>query len=353
MKKLSYSCALGKSEIYLGHLELILRQFPEYVTTPLLISNRVASLYPWLIRKRPSYLFPDDANIKNLNCLQEIYHQFLRWQLDRSSLVAICGGGSLCDLAAFAASTYMRGISFILIPTTLLAQVDAAIGGKTAIDFQGYKNLIGTLALPRATFIDPGLLLTLETSEILNGLAEVVKHALIASPTLFSFLKINWSHLLSLDLEIMEQVILASLEIKITIVSEDIREKGKRRLLNFGHTFGHALEKELNLSHGQAVVWGMILATYLSLKLKALELKEAEEIISFLRLNFNFSIPPTFNTDSFQKVLKRLEADKKRSSEMINFVLLKKIGQAVIHPIHLNQLKELLYDLCQSGKYFL
>ncbi len=153
----------------------------------------------------------------------------------------------------------MRGIPFILIPTTLLSQVDAAIGGKTAVDFGDLKNIIGTFALPQATLIDPAFLSTLNQSEILNGLAEVVKHALIASASLFTHLQENWSRLINLDPELIESIILASLQIKLGIVSQDAKEQGKRRLLNFGHTLAHALEKELNLNHGSGCSLGDVL----------------------------------------------------------------------------------------------
>lgn len=350
MKQIVYSCSLGQSEIYLGPLKETLSQKPEYLNAPLIISHQVASFHSWLIQERRSYLFPDDGR-KNFDRLKEIYCQFLRWQLDRTSHVIICGGGSLCDLAAFAASTFMRGIPFILVPTTLLSQVDAAIGGKTAVDFGDLKNVIGTFSLPQATLIDPIFLSTLNRSSILDGLAEVVKHALIGSASLLANLQENWSRLINLDPELIEAIILASLQIKIAIVSQDAKEQGKRRLLNFGHTLAHALEKELNLSHGQAVALGMVWAIKLSVYLGLMDKTEAKEILHFLENSFPFISTPPFSLASLERIFSRLEADKKREGEIIHLVLLKKIGEAIIYPLPLSKIKEALHDLCQSGKY--
>ncbi len=345
MRRISYSCSLGQSEIYVGPIKEIFLNQSSYASAPLIISSQVASFYPSLIQSRKHYLVRDDER-KDFDQLKEIYRQFLRWQLDRTSLVAICGGGSVLDLIAFAASTFMRGIPFVLIPTTLLSQADAAVGGKTAVDFDNFKNVIGTFTLPQATFIDPTFLLTLNQSEILDGLAEVVKHALIASPSLFDYLQKNWSRLANLDLDLIEPLILDSLKIKIAFVSEDATEKGKRRFLNFGHTLAHALEKEMGLSHGQAVVLGMSLAIKISSKLGILDKNEAIIILSFLEKSFPCLSSFNHSISSIERILGRMVADKKKEGEIINFIFLKKIGEAVIYPLSLVEIKELVHDLC-------
>lgn len=346
MKKLSFSCALGSSDVYVGNLKTSLAKVKGAGSVAMIASSRVAALYPWLLESRLSHLIPDNGEVKSLDQAKELYSRFLSWKLDRTSIVAAAGGGAICDLVGFVASTYMRGLPFLLIPTTLLAQADAAVGGKTAVDWGEIKNIIGTFALPQATLIDPKFLLTLAQEEILNGLAEVVKHALIASPELFSFLRTNWSRLVERDLKLMTQVIVASVEVKLSFVAIDPREANQRRLLNFGHTLAHAVEKEAGWSHGQAVVWGMALATKVSTRLGFLREGEASEILGFLEASFPFLSPTKVSPACVNKIFERLEADKKREAEMINFVVLRRLGQAAVHRLRLRELKEAIHDLC-------
>jgi len=346
MKKLLYSCGLGSSAIYVGDLASCWGKIPEAEEAPIITSQQVASLYPCLLGKKKALAIPDSPEVKSLDRVKELYQFFLDLKLDRSSLVIGAGGGSICDLVGFAASTFLRGISFILVPTTLLAQVDAAVGGKTALDLGLIKNVIGTFALPQATFVDPKFILTLPEAEILNGLAEVTKHALIASSDLFFFLQENWPRLLSRDLEIMEKVIVASLQIKTSIVSQDAREAGSRRLLNLGHSFAHAAEKEVGLGHGQAVAWGLVLATKISALLGYLDQLEANLILSFLFRAFPFLLRFELAPSQLETILGRLEADKKRQATEINFVLLRRLGQAETRRLPLSELKRLVHDLC-------
>ncbi len=346
MKKLSFSCALGSSDVYVGNVKNSLAEVMGAGEVAMIASSRVAALYPWLLESRFSHLIPDDAEVKSLDRAKELYSRFLSWKLDRASVVAAAGGGAICDLVGFVASTYMRGLPFLLIPTTLLAQADAAVGGKTAVDWGEIKNVIGTFALPRATLIDPEFLRTLPQPEILNGLAEVVKHALIASPELFSFLQKNWFGLVQPDLELMTQVIVASVEVKLSFVAADARDTNQRHLLNFGHTLSHAVEKEAGWSHGQAVVWGMALATKVSARLGFLKESEAGEILGFLEASFPFLRVASVSQFDVNKIFERLEADKKREQEMINFVVLHRLGEAGVHRLRLRELKEAIHDLC-------
>lgn len=181
MKKLSFSCSLRACDVYIGDLGRFLSAATGGNTVAMIVSSRVAGFYPWLLTPRLSHLIADGADIKSLEQARGLYSRFLGWKLDRFSVVAAVGGGGICDLVGFVASTSMRGIPFLLMPTALLAQADAAVGGKTALDWGEIKNVIGTFALPPATLIDPRFLLTLPQVEVFSGLAEVVKHALIAS----------------------------------------------------------------------------------------------------------------------------------------------------------------------------
>ncbi|MGQ9472197.1 MAG: 3-dehydroquinate synthase [Candidatus Aminicenantales bacterium] len=346
MKKLSFSCSLGACDVYIGDLRRSLPAATGGNSVAMIVSSRVAGLYPWLLKSRLSHLIADGADIKSLDQAKELYSLFLGWKLDRFSVVAAAGGGGICDLVGFVASTYMRGIPFLLMPTTLLAQADAAVGGKTALDWGEIKNVIGTFALPRATLIDPRFLLTLPQPEVFSGLAEVVKHALIASPDLFSFLRTNWARLIQGDLELLTSAIIASVEVKISFVKVDAREANERRLLNFGHTLAHAVEKEIGWSHGQAVAWGMNLATEVSTRLGFLRKEDASEILNFLQQSFPFLRENRVGPSCLPKIFDRLEADKKKEAKKINFVVLRRIGQAWVHQMSLQELKEVVHDLC-------
>lgn len=349
MKRFRYESVLGSSEIFLGDLEWTKGLVEGLEGAPVITSIKIASLYPQLLSQKRYFLLPAAGEIKSLHHAEELYLQFLSWNLDRSSLVVGLGGGEVTDLVGFAASTFKRGLDFILIPTTLLAQVDAAIGGKTAVDLGGIKNVVGTFALPRAVLIDPKFLLDLPEEEILNGLAEVVKHGLIASVELFSFLEENWSALQKRDLVALERIIEESIRLKMEVVLADPRERGLRRILNFGHTFGHALEKSCRVSHGLAVVWGITIEVKLSILAGLLERREGQFILDFIYRVFPSVSSFPFSLEEWQKLWPLLAADKKWEGELINFVFLRRVGEPEIRQVSLAELKEWSHDLCKSG----
>ena len=215
------------------------------------------------VKKIFIYPVPDGERYKNLKILGSIYSEMLKNQLERNSVLFAFGGGVIGDMAGFAASTFMRGIDFYQVPTTLLSMVDSSIGGKLAINHALGKNMIGQFYQPQRVFIDTSFLETLPHSELLNGMAEVIKHGLIKDQKYFSFLSTNLSAILNLDHHLLTQVIEGSCQIKSAVVSEDEREKGLRGILNYGHTFGHALEtstKYKYFKHGEAIVQGMRIA---------------------------------------------------------------------------------------------
>ena len=351
MKKLTLSCSLGTSAIFFGELEDCWSRIESAAEAPLVTDNRVASFYPQLFRGRAHCVLPAGEKMKSLATAKKFYRQFLDWKLDRSSMVIGLGGGALCDLVGFAASTYLRGINFLLVPTSLLAQVDAAVGGKTGINFAGLKNVIGTFALPRATLIDVRFLLTLPREEILGGLAEVIKHGLIASSELFSLVEKNWESILQKELELLEKIVFSSVQVKMTVVSEDVQEADTRRILNFGHTFAHALEKTRRISHGLAVAWGMAFATRLSAHLGLLDQGEAQCILTFLHRVYPFLERMEFSSSFLEKLFEKIQSDKKKTGDDISLVLLRRIGEAQVRRIPLKELRGVLRDLCQSGKH--
>lgn len=284
---------------------------------------------------------PGEQN-KTLEAVEKIYEKFLEWELDRSSFVTAIGGGIVCDLAGFAASTFMRGIDFGFVPTTLLAQVDASIGGKNGVNFRGYKNLVGVFNQPQFVLCDTGLLYSLPERELACGMAEVVKHALIRSASLFEFLEQEWASLLSLQKDTVEKVINDSIIIKSWIVQSDVLEKGERKKLNFGHTLGHAIEKEGQLSHGEAISIGMVIASKISAARGMLAHQEVDHITSLLK---NLKLPTEVSSIR-ELILDSVKKDKKRQGKDIHFVLLSEIGKAEVTPMTYTELEGHIHDLC-------
>jgi 3-dehydroquinate synthase len=240
------------------------------------------------------------------------------------------------DVTGFAASTYMRGLRFGFVPTTLLAQVDATVGGKNGVNFKGFKNMVGVFNQPQFVIADIDVLKTLPRQEIACGLAEIVKHACIMDGAYFDEIENQCDAIARLDDAVMRKLVYDSVVIKAHVVNQDEREAGVRRKLNYGHTIGHALEKTLGISHGEAVGVGMVLAAELSMQKGYLSRQEVERIRSLLTL---LHLPVEVDFDR-QAVADALEKDKKRESDNIKFVLLKGIGRAVIEDMAISELRQ-------------
>lgn len=276
-------------------------------------------------------VIPAGEQYKNLETCQHIWSELMRLDADRKSLLVNLGGGVIGDMGGFCASTFKRGFRFIQIPTTLLSQVDASVGGKLGIDFENVKNSIGVFNNPEGVFIDPTFLNTLSKEEVRSGFAEMIKHSLIADAkqwaifqNITSFEKVNWEELLP-----------PSLKIKQKIVEEDPFEKGIRKALNFGHTIGHAvetlfLESPTPLRHGEAIAIGMICEAYLSHQQVGLPKEDLEEIVSFI-----LKIYPKVKIDEshFPTLINWMRKDKKNENQEINFTYLIKIGACVVNQI--------------------
>lgn len=266
---------------------------------------------------------PGEEN-KNIDYCIGVWHMLLDFGADRNSLLINLGGGVVTDMGGFAASTYKRGIDFVQIPTTLLSQVDASVGGKTGIDLGSVKNIVGTFTQPKAVFINTGFLETLDKKQLISGFAEVVKHGLIADKAYYKVLKI--ADPTNLDPAIIYQ----SVEIKNQVVTTDPYEKGLRKTLNFGHTIGHAIEtyslKSDNnpLLHGEAIAMGMICEGYLSYKYNTLTEAELQDLITFIRSVFpDYS----FSQAIYPEVIDYMKNDKKNADGQIGFALLAEIGK--------------------------
>lgn len=281
---------------------------------------------------------------KDLRTVERLHREFLGLELDRSSFVTGIGGGVVCDLTGFAASTYMRGIGFGFVPSTLLAQADASLGGKNGVNVGGMKNIAGLFRQPEHVLIDLSLLQTLPRTERLCGLAEIVKHALIASADLFAFLEKEAAPLLSLDRRVVTRALEESVRIKSGFVEVDTLEAGERRKLNFGHTLGHALEKAVGLRHGEAISIGMVAAARISMACGMLSAKSLERITGLLERT---GLPVGFPIAS-GKLFEAMRRDKKKQKDALHFVLLSAIGKAEIVRMTMDELEGHVDDLCQS-----
>jgi 3-dehydroquinate synthase len=279
--------------------------------------------------------------IKNLDTARYIYKSLVELDADRSTFIVGIGGGIVCDITGFVASTYLRGVRFGFVSSTLLSQVDASVGGKNGVNFEGYKNMIGVFNQPEFVICDLDLLNTLPEKEILCGMAEIVKHAAIGDAGLFAFLEENYQKALELDFNVIEKLVYDSIVIKSDIVNRDEKEKGERRKLNFGHTFGHAIEKTTGVPHGEAVSAGMVMASALSVKRGSLPARDAESIKELLQ---KLKLPIRLEADR-NKVLDALQKDKKRKGNSIYFVLLNNIGNPFVDQIPIIELEAAIQDL--------
>lgn len=278
---------------------------------------------------------------KDLKTVQYVYEQLIDCDAGRSTFLVGIGGGVVCDITGFVASTFMRGIDFGFVATTLLSQVDAGVGGKNGINIKGYKNMVGVFNQPGFVICDADALETLPERELINGFPELVKHALICNAGLFEFIEKNSREACALERDIIETLITESILVKKSIVELDERERGLRRKLNFGHTFGHAIEATTGVSHGEAVSAGMIIAVNISLVKKMISEDAAERIKTLFHA---LQMPTALEFDE-KKVIEAIANDKKREGSKIHFVLLEGIGDSTISEISIDELEALVNDM--------
>ena len=273
---------------------------------------------------------------KTLSSAQKLVDKCLANNFNRSDILISFGGGILGDLGAFAASIIKRGINFINIPTTLLSQVDSSIGGKTGVNSKLGKNLIGTFYQPKLVVSDVEVLKSLPQRELICGYAEILKHSLILKNNFFQWLCKNSNEMLvSRNLKLLQEAIIKSCKIKMYFVNKDVNEKNVRMVLNFGHTFAHAIELQNNYSkkinHGEAVIMGIMMATKLSYLKRMCSLQTLTQLESIYKLNnLKYDIKKNFNKREYNKIVEHMVNDKKNNDEKINLILLKKIGQTTL-----------------------
>ena len=278
---------------------------------------------------------------KTMQTLEFIFDKFLEYEADRSTYVVAIGGGIVCDVAGFAASIFMRGLSFGFVSTTLLSQVDASVGGKNGVNFRGYKNMIGVFNQPDFVICDTEMLKTLDPKEFRSGFAEIVKAGAIKDAALFEYCENNADKALNFDMEVVDKMVYDSVAVKANVVEADEREKGERRLLNFGHTFAHAIEKLTGILHGEAVGIGMVLASKVSEKLGLISASDSERITAAIK---QYGLPVVPNTD-IGDLFSAMKLDKKREGDEIHLVLLESIGHAVTKKVSYTELESIVDDL--------
>ncbi len=336
MKTIEIQGSSGISTILIGERMANLPLYAPEEKMVIVSDENVYRLYGHDFPKVPVIQIGTGEKNKTLETVSSVFERLIDLEVDRGGFIVGIGGGLVCDLAGFVASTYLRGLSFGFLASTLLAQVDASVGGKNGVNFGGYKNMIGVFNQPRFVICDLELLATLSNQDVGCGLAEIVKHAAIADPDMFSFLETKTDQILNLEASSIERLIYDSVVIKSSIVNRDEKEADERRKLNFGHTFGHAVEKVTGVPHGQAVSQGMAVAADLSVKRGLLSADEQRRIEGLLR---QLDLPVRLQTRP-DRLLEALGKDKKRQGDLIHFVLLKGIGQAVVEPIPLQEIRE-------------
>ena len=292
----------------------------------------------------------DGEMSKRLSAVEKLAGKMLSLGADRRSVVVALGGGVVGDVSGFLASIFMRGIPVIQVPTTLVAQVDSAIGGKTGVNLLSGKNLIGTFHQPLAVLADPEVLSTLPDREYRSGLFEAMKYGVIRNPQIFELMETHREALLRRDIEILERLIVECVKVKADVVSADEREAGERRILNFGHTIGHALEsatKYKHFLHGEAVGWGMVAATMIGKNLNTTDASTAQRIISMV---LAYGSLPDVEVDG-KRILKLLQSDKKTMGGVPHFILPTAIGKVeVVNTVPRSAVVKAVEEIMQLSK---
>ncbi len=340
-----------------GRLDAVADSIPADATAIAVVTNTsVGALYGDRLRAaleitgKPLQVIelPDGEQYKTWESLDRIFDALLAAALDRKAVLVALGGGVVGDICGFAASCYMRGIRFVQVPTTLLAQVDSSVGGKTAINHPRSKNMIRAFYQPLAVEIDPGVLATLPAREISAGLAEIVKYGMIADPEFFDWCEAHVDALRALDEQAIRHAVRRSCELKAWVVSQDERESGLRAILNFGHTFGHAIESGLGYGqwlHGEAVGCGMVMAAELSARVCGLDARAVDRIRALVAAIGCPVEPPGLGTDRW---LELMRVDKKNEGRQIRYVLLPALGRAEVRAVADDQVRPLLPDAARS-----
>ncbi|HMU47576.1 MAG TPA: 3-dehydroquinate synthase [Chitinophagaceae bacterium] len=339
MKKISVKFSSSVTDIYFAYGISHLKKIADPKATILITDENVYRAHKKRFKDWDTIVLKPGEDYKIQATADAVIEQLIEMEADRSTTLVGVGGGVVTDIAGYVASIYMRGIRFGFIPTSVLGLVDASIGGKNGIDVDVYKNIIGVIKQPAFILQDMVFLNSLPQQEWENGFAEVIKHACIKDPAMFADLEKNTLKKFQGRQKSICELVQRNALIKIKVVQKDEFEKGERRLLNFGHTIGHALENQYELMHGQAISIGMTYACHISEKLTGFA--ETERVTNLLN---KYNLPTHASFDK-QKVFEVLKMDKKRERSEINFVLLDKIGKGVVKSIPLKKLEKIIQEL--------
>ncbi|WP_196016907.1 3-dehydroquinate synthase [Alistipes senegalensis] len=323
----------SRSGIYIGPVKDILSGVLPEGRVVVVSDATIDRLYHPLLEKYDTVLIGLGESVKTLQTVETIYRRFIELGVDRSTFVLAVGGGIVTDVAGFAASTYMRGLKFGFVSTTLLGQVDASVGGKNGVNVDGYKNMAGTFTQPQFVICDPGLLRTLPDREFRAGLAEVVKAAIIADADLFGRIENTTFEALRTDTDLLTDAASAAIRVKADIVERDEHESGDRRKLNLGHTLAHAIEKCSNrMNHGEAVAVGTALIAGAAVKLGVLSEADRDRIVHVL-MQLGFDLTPPVDV---KRLLKEVGKDKKNEEGILRIVLPVGIGDCEVRPMKID-----------------
>lgn len=332
--------ATGDSSIYVDEqLHNVGKYLPDNKTI-IITDENVKKHYSSDFPNFPVITISMGESIKTLATVESIYRQLIDLDCDRQTFILALGGGIVCDIAGFVASTFQRGLRFGFVSTSLLSQVDASVGGKNGVNFDSYKNMVGVFMQPEFVICDIKMLNSLPKEEIANGFAEIVKHALIEDFSMFEFIEKNRDKALNLDSEVITQLVTDCIRIKSGVVQKDEKESGERRRLNFGHTIGHAIEKITQPGHGNAVSLGMVAAANFSFKKGFITEPDYKRIVNLLS---DLNLPVEHNIN-LKEIVKALKADKKRDGDFIYFIFLSKIGQSLIERISFTEIEDYLFS---------
>lgn len=292
-------------------------------------SDQISEILKGFASKVCCFTIPAGEESKNLSTVEELYKFLINEKFDRKDVLVALGGGVVGDLTGYTAATYLRGIDFIQIPTSLLAQVDSSIGGKTGVDFDSYKNMIGAFYQPKLVYMNLATLDTLDLRQYYSGLAEVIKYGLIKDLDFYVWMIQNIAEIYTHEPDVLEQLVTRSCLAKRDIVEKDPKEQGERALLNFGHTIGHSIEKRENfrLLHGECVALGMLAAAHISWQRNYIE---QDEFLEFRDMLVGFRLPISLDEVNTEELIAITKLDKKMDAGKIKFILLKEIGTAYI-----------------------
>ncbi len=339
MKQVQYKFSNSSTEFHFDSRFSNLKKIVDKDSAVLITDESIYDAHSKLFNGWDTIILRPGEEYKIQATINEVVEQLIGIEADRKSVLVGVGGGVITDITGYVASIYMRGVRFGFVPTSLLSMVDAAIGGKNGIDVGIFKNMLGTIRQPSFILYDMAFLHTLPQKQWENGFAEVIKHACIKDAALFKELEASSFKKYQTGKKAISDLVKRNAQIKVKVVQQDEFEKGDRRLLNYGHTLGHALENQYELMHGQAVAIGMTYASVISEQVTGF--RDASKVT---RLLLQYDLPTFIEFDK-ESVFAAMQMDKKREKKEINYVLLERIGKGVVKPVTINQLRKIILEL--------